>query len=222
MATVMRPAGLPSIRIQARSFPARSASAAYRDSGCRRGGDYLSELMGAYFRVTDLDAFEPPIRYLTYAQLVARWKTKLSEDEAVALIRASVSEGSLIAGHPTYGYTVGCSLLPVGEGWPPLESGVFEARQVEAIEANTFGLRPAEAKAKTTIDAERACRQWLVGVMSNGARKAYAKELYLAQAQREFMVSDRAFERAWRAAITETGNAAWSLAGRSAKKSQPS
>lgn len=60
---------------------------------------------------------------------------------------------------------------------------------------------------------ETKCRQWLLGLMKQGAPKK-AKDRYREQALGEWRISIAGFKRAWAWAIEESGNAAWKTPGR--------
>jgi hypothetical protein len=66
-----------------------------------------------------------------------------------------------------------------------------------------------------TAVADTECKKWLVEQMQSGPRLR-KKQHYLREAQQRFRVSQRGFQRAWKAASAEAGNA-WSKPGRSRK-----
>jgi hypothetical protein len=76
----------------------------------------------------------------------------------------------------------------------------------------------AAEKESSTVAAETKCRVWLIDQMRNGGARARNKEHYLKEAQKIFSVSQRSFNRSWKAAIAETGRSDWSKHGRPRKK----
>ncbi len=101
--------------------------------------DYLSGLARCYFRQSDLDAFRPKDRFLTYQKLKQRWSTRYIESEADALIRGKAASGELDAYHHITGTTRGTPYGATMNQCAPLESGMFPLAQVEAIEESDFG-----------------------------------------------------------------------------------
>ena len=88
--------------------------------------------------------------------------------------------------------------------------------------AKSWGERPAflfpedrveMTAAQATIAAEKRCRSWLAGLM-RGGEPTKPKSEYLLEAQALHGVGTKAFQRAWRDAVTDTGNATWSKPGR--------
>jgi hypothetical protein len=65
----------------------------------------------------------------------------------------------------------------------------------------------------STIGAEGRCKNWLVEMMKNGSREKPKRD-YLTEATTKFQISGRGFDRAWQAAIAETGNHKWAEGGR--------
>lgn len=184
--------------------------------------DYVSEMMHCYFRRGDLEAFSPSDRYLTYPQLVERWRTRLTEQEIVALIKAEGATGELTGVHPLTGAVQGAG-YPIGEkGIPTLDDGMFCLAHIEAVEQRVF--RNAAVGAATspetdgaTIKGEKQCEMWLRSLMAAGS-PSKSKQEYQLEAMRLFKVSQRGFGRAWGNAAAEAGNAAWSAPGRKSKQ----
>lgn len=180
--------------------------------------DYVSEMMHCYFRRSDLDRFSPRDRYLTYPQLVERWRTQLTEQEIVALIKAEGATGELTGVHPLTGAVQGAG-YPIGEaGIPPLDDGMFCLAHIEAVERRVFRNAAVGAAASpetdgATIKGEKQCEMWLRSLMAAGS-PSKSKHEYQLEAMRLFKVSQRGFGRAWGNAAAETGNAAWSAPGR--------
>ena len=99
--------------------------------------DYLSPLMGCWFREDDIRNFKPADRFITGATLIERWG-KQPGLQPEAFIRAKIAESRLSDMHPIYGGTQGTS--PENTSYPPLSVGLFALREVAAIEAEDFGV----------------------------------------------------------------------------------
>ena len=104
--------------------------------------DYTAPLMACWFKVEDIDLFEPADRYITGAALIDRWGNRPGLNVA-AFIQAKIAESRLLDFHPIYGGTRGT--FAAHSDWPPLETGLFPWAQVVQIEAEDF-----EAALKTT------------------------------------------------------------------------
>jgi hypothetical protein len=98
--------------------------------------DYLSPLMGCWFKEEDIAKFEPVDRYLTGKALIERWSMHPGI-QAESYIRAKIGESRLMEIHPTFGTTRGS--FPEKVNFPPIESGLFVLSHVENIEAKDFG-----------------------------------------------------------------------------------
>lgn len=97
--------------------------------------DYLSLLQGWWFRRSDIEQFVPVDRYITGTALIERWST-LPGKRPDAFIRAKIAESRLLDLHPTFGGTQGNFGEQFGGvSFPPLDSGLFSIKQIEAIEA---------------------------------------------------------------------------------------
>ena len=104
--------------------------------------DYLTPMMGCWFREDELRAFSPKDRYLTGKVLVERW-SGIPGIQPEAFISAKIRESRLLDLHPITG---GTQATDIGnEGFPPLTSGLFPREQVEAIEASDFPATDAAA-----------------------------------------------------------------------------
>lgn len=101
--------------------------------------DYLGQLMACYYRIEDIDSFEPEDRYLTFDRVVSRFRRFCSESEARSLIHIKVGTGELESYHPQTGMTAGTHGLGEEPGFPPLEQGLFTLADVHAIEAECTG-----------------------------------------------------------------------------------
>jgi hypothetical protein len=74
-------------------------------------------------------------------------------------------------------------------------------------------VRQATGKTSSTAAAETKCRKGLERLMAaNPKNRSKTKDEYFAQAEAEFGVSRRGFDRAWATAIADTG-ANWDLPG---------
>ncbi len=94
---------------------------------------------------------------------------------------------------------------------------IYRAR-TEAARAVEIGrVGQPESAPEPTAGAENRCRQWLVSLMKDGPKQK-SKSAYQAEAAHQFNVGARGFQRAWAAAIAETGAHEWKRTGR-AKKS---
>jgi hypothetical protein len=75
------------------------------------------------------------------------------------------------------------------------------------------GAEPASSP-PTTVAAQTECRRWLSSEMRASPARPRPKSQVLAEAKKRFPnLSKRSFDRAWTAAITETGAEKWSKAG---------
>ncbi|MCM8612808.1 MAG: hypothetical protein NFW17_12050 [Candidatus Accumulibacter sp.] len=101
------------------------------------GDDYVSPLMACWFRRDDIEAFEPDERYITGKALIERWG-KEPDIEPKAFVQAKIEESRLLDMHPNCGGTR--ATWPEQEPCPPMESGLFALSQVQAIEADDFGI----------------------------------------------------------------------------------
>ena len=97
--------------------------------------DYIAPLMACWFKVDDIEQFEPTDRYITGAALIDRWGQRPGL-HAVAFIQAKIAESRLLDIHPIYGGTRGT--FSEHSDWPPLESGLFPLANVVQIEAEDF------------------------------------------------------------------------------------
>lgn len=106
---------------------------------------YLKALDDAFFLVADVDAFDPPNRYIAFADLVQRWLPNCESQELTAnFIRSRVHQSRLRDFAPWLGETelsrVFFPSLP--DDWerprPPADWAMFKLAEVEAIEASDF------------------------------------------------------------------------------------
>ena len=108
-------------------------------AGCE---DYLWPLSLWWFRQNDIEQFVPADRYITGASLIERWstlKSSLPEDYIIARVR----ESRLVDMHPTFGGTRATFNDPLpGLSYPPVESGLFSIKQIEALEVEE-GITPS-------------------------------------------------------------------------------
>ena len=97
--------------------------------------DYLSPLMGCWFRKDDVLNFSPTKRFITGAALIERWSQHWGI-RPEAYIRAKIEESRLQDIHPLSGVTQG--RVPGDEEYPPMSSGLFGLSEIEAIEQEDF------------------------------------------------------------------------------------
>lgn len=106
---------------------------------------YLKTLDDAFFLTADVDALDPPDRYIAFADLVRRWLPHLETQELSAnFIRSRVHQSRLSDFAPWLGETeLSRVFFPSLPGdWerprPPAEWAMFKLAEVEAIEASDF------------------------------------------------------------------------------------
>jgi len=110
--------------------------------------DYISPLMGCWFREDEIAQFEPAERYITGEALIARW-SKLPGIQAKAFIQAKITESRLLDMHPITGMTRGSN--PEASTCPPLEMALFNVAHVEAIEAEDFDVDEGSGDAAVSV-----------------------------------------------------------------------
>ena len=98
--------------------------------------DYIAPLMACWFKVDDIDQFDPADRYITGAALIERWGQRPGL-RVLAFIQAKIAESRLLDIHPIYGGTRG-TFPEEHSDWPPLESGLLSLAHVVQIEAEDF------------------------------------------------------------------------------------
>ncbi len=109
-------------------------------SDYKPGFDYLVELMNCHFKQADLDKFVPANRYLTYSQLIERWRGRCStKKRAVAYIKAKCESEELNAYYPVVGIIDENNDDAGGsyhvDGLLQIEDGMFSESEVKSIEA---------------------------------------------------------------------------------------
>jgi hypothetical protein len=121
--------------------------------------DYIAPLMACWFRVDDVEQFEPCDRYILGTALIERWN-KRAGLHAEAFIQAKIEESRLTDIHPICGGTRGT--FSEHSDWPPLESGLFALEEVSQIEAQDFSqddaLIPPIAPAPELTDSEKSAQ----------------------------------------------------------------
>lgn len=125
--------------------------------GSGDNSDYISPLMGCWFREDEIAQFEPTERYITGNALIARW-SKLPGIQAKAFIRAKITESRFMDMHPITGLTRGSN--PEAGHCPPLEMALFNLAHVEAIEAEDFDVD--EGSVDATVSPCQPASAWQV------------------------------------------------------------
>ena len=120
--------------------------------------DYVSELMHCYFKRANLEGFVPADRYLTYGQLVDRWRAHLSEHEIIALIKAKGATGELSGFHPITGGVQEAGMWRDQEDFPSIEEGMFCLAHIEKVEAECFRSAAPGSHAEAAIDVATAVK----------------------------------------------------------------
>lgn len=117
------------------------------------------------------------------------------------------SKGTAAVRHP-YGGVVEC---PV----------VISRRDLDRELANSTTLPEGDTPApqpkppdNQSIANETRCTKWLITLMNDTDGPEKTKTAYRTEAQDEFGVAAKAFNRAWGSAVAETGKTAWSKPGR--------
>ena len=123
------------------------------DAGYVKNFDYIAPLTPCWFIKEEITRFEPGERYKTGSELIERWEKRAgtcldTTPEIEAYIQAKASESRLSAFHPCFGVIQ--KSFPGDDTYPPLESELFVLSQIEAIEAEDFGVdttdRPSKSK----------------------------------------------------------------------------
>lgn len=129
--------------------------------------DYIAPLMACWFKVDDIDQFEPADRYITGAALIERWGQRPGL-HALAFIQAKIAESRLLDIHPIFGGTRGT--FSEHSDWPPLESGLFPLAHIVQIEVEDFG-DSDETKAAPGLPKVVATSSWKLLVQAEAARR---------------------------------------------------
>jgi hypothetical protein len=77
--------------------------------------------------------------------------------------------------------------------------------------------KPSQEPVSKTVAAETACRYWLISIMEAHKFRPKQKGDFYREANQNFQVGQRAFNRAWDDAIASTGRDGWRNAGRPRK-----
>ncbi len=105
----------------------------------------IAALEGAFFRIADVEDFNPPARYIAFADLLQRWMPHRESQESTAnFILSRIHQSRLHDFTPWLGATelsrVHFPSLPAD--WaiprPPAKWAMFDLAEVEAIEASDF------------------------------------------------------------------------------------
>ena len=108
-------------------------------------------------------------------------------------------------------------ILPVRESAPRNEPVL---RHVRLVRDDVLRRWPDPKRKKSspplgTVAAENACRSWLKELMKAGPERPRSKQTLCDEAKKRFpRLSQRAFDRAWTYAISESGAELWSAPGR--------
>lgn len=167
--------------------------------------NYIAPLMGCWFKVDDVEQFEPADRYIVGSALIERW-SKRPGLHAVAFIQAKIVESRLTDIHPIYGGTQGT--FSERPDWPPLEIALFEMDEVEQIEVEDFG------DAGSSTDPIAASRE----PMSHEVR---AKKITVSSAPASTTARVITMPRGARKPQTLKKHAAWQKAYRKSTKDHP-
>ena len=94
--------------------------------------DYELAIMSCWFRMEDLETFDPPERYLTGQALCERWADRVGgAAPARQQIRVLIQQSRLLDSHPITGLSRESADDP---GFPPLECALFALSEVERVE----------------------------------------------------------------------------------------
>ena len=99
--------------------------------------DYVSPLMACWFRVDEIDRFEPTDRYVSGSALILRWSSQPGL-KPLAFILAKIRESRLSDLHPIRGITQGSDPDDVSK--PPVSDALFQLSDVKAIEVEDFAV----------------------------------------------------------------------------------
>lgn len=102
---------------------------------------YLNSLVGCWFIRQEVEAFEPEERFLTGADLVARWQSKLG-NQCTSYISTKINESKLIDLHPVAGGTRASE--PDDPELPPLEEGIFPLDMIVELESKELDMQSPE------------------------------------------------------------------------------
>ncbi len=118
--------------------------------------DYLMPLQACWFVLSEVQSFAPKTRYITGRDLIERW-SKVPGLSAAAYIDAKVRESRLVDLHPLSGGTRAGRDGSGKDALPPVEAGLFSVAEVEAIEAEDFGmsLKPEPETEQESPDQRR-------------------------------------------------------------------
>jgi len=134
--------------------------------------DYIAPLMACWFKVDEIDQFEPADRFITGAALIERWGQRPGL-HALAFIQDKIAESRLLDIHPIYGGTQGT--FSEHSDLPPLENGLFPLANVVQIETEDFDadLEAADLEKTEVVESVSQPDQAVVG--SAGWRSHNAK-----------------------------------------------
>lgn len=125
-----------------------------------RNDDYRSLLAKCWFVAGEVRAFKPTDRFITGKTLIEEW-TPYLQVAVRAFIQAKVEERRLTDLHPIFIETQASK--PSASELPPLEEGLFERAQIDAIEREDFPCEgEPEDPGEPTCSAEDIRRAFLV------------------------------------------------------------
>lgn len=106
---------------------------------------FIKALVGAFFLAAEVDSFNPPARYIAFADLVQRWLPHCeSQESTTSFIRSRIHQSRLHDFTPWLGETeMSRVFLPSfpdnsARPRPPAEWAMFYLAEVETIEASDF------------------------------------------------------------------------------------
>lgn len=101
---------------------------------------HLNALQGAYFLKYDIENFDPPVRYISFGDLIQRWSAQCqTEDAAAALISSKIGQDRLHDFAPGLGPTIlSQTHFTTNIPHPPAEWAMFDCAEVEAVEEMDF------------------------------------------------------------------------------------
>lgn len=139
--------------------------------------DYLGQLMFSWYRADELEAFAAPVRYLTGAQLIDRWRSTPGII-VEPFICAKIAEDVLHDFHPGAGISYWSH--PTKDSVHTKASALFRLSEVETIEHKELGSNSASLDSDRPMtqhrnDTLQLAANALVAKLKAGKRKAITK-----------------------------------------------